>query len=122
LAHRTRKFYIELSRPALDGAGSNACFIPVAEDIGLIVALGEWVLREACTEAVKWPADIEVAVNLSPMQFRSRNLVQVVVSALAFRFVAVGETGGRDRAVAVQVWPGRAAGRVRTVEVVRRNS
>jgi diguanylate cyclase (GGDEF)-like protein/PAS domain S-box-containing protein len=65
------------------GMISPADFIPVAEDIGLIVALGEWVLREACTEAVKWPADVKVAVNLSPMQFRSRNLVQVVVSALA---------------------------------------
>jgi len=60
-----------------------ADFIPVAEDIGLIVALGEWVLREACTEAAKWPADVKVAVNLSPVQFRSRNLVQVVISALA---------------------------------------
>ena len=65
------------------GMISPADFIPVAEDIGLIVALGEWVLREACTEAAKWPADIKVAVNLSPVQFRSRNLVQVVVSALA---------------------------------------
>jgi diguanylate cyclase (GGDEF)-like protein/PAS domain S-box-containing protein len=65
------------------GMISPADFIPVAEDIGLIVALGEWVLRQACTEAVKWPADIKIAVNLSPMQFRSRNLVQVVVSALA---------------------------------------
>jgi diguanylate cyclase (GGDEF)-like protein/PAS domain S-box-containing protein len=58
-------------------------FIPVAEDIGLITQLGEWVLREACSEAVKWPNDIKVAVNLSPVQFRSRNLVQVVISALA---------------------------------------
>jgi diguanylate cyclase (GGDEF)-like protein/PAS domain S-box-containing protein len=58
-------------------------FIPVAEDIGLIVALGEWVLREACTEAAKWPAEVKVAVNLSPVQFRSRNLVQAVISALA---------------------------------------
>ncbi|GAC1495901.1 MAG: EAL domain-containing protein [Bradyrhizobium sp.] len=65
------------------GMISPADFIPVAEDIGLIVALGEWVLREACTEAVKWPANVKVAVNLSPVQFRSRNLVQVVVSALA---------------------------------------
>jgi diguanylate cyclase (GGDEF)-like protein/PAS domain S-box-containing protein len=65
------------------GMISPADFIPVAEDIGLIVALGEWVLREACAEAVKWPADVKVAVNLSPVQFRSRNLVQVVVSALA---------------------------------------
>lgn len=65
------------------GMISPAEFVPVAEDIGLIVALGEWVLREACTEAAKWPADIKVAVNLSPVQFRSRNLVQVVISALA---------------------------------------
>ncbi|TPQ40716.1 GGDEF domain-containing protein [Bradyrhizobium guangdongense] len=65
------------------GMISPAEFIPVAEDIGLIVQLGEWVLREACSEAVKWPADIKVAVNLSPAQFRSRNLVQVVISALA---------------------------------------
>jgi len=65
------------------GMISPADFIPVAEDIGLIVALGEWVLREACTEAAKWPADVKVAVNLSPVQFRSRNLVQAVISALA---------------------------------------
>ena len=65
------------------GMISPADFIPVAEDIGLIVSLGEWVLREACAEAAKWPADVKVAVNLSPVQFRSRNLVQVVISALA---------------------------------------
>src|SRR6202045_4468861 len=65
------------------GMISPADFIPVAEDIGLIAPLGEWVLREACNEAVKWPAEIKVAVNLSPVQFRSRNLVQVVISALA---------------------------------------
>jgi diguanylate cyclase (GGDEF)-like protein/PAS domain S-box-containing protein len=65
------------------GMISPADFIPVAEDIGLIVALGEWVLREACSEAVKWPTEVKVAVNLSPVQFRSRNLVQVVISALA---------------------------------------
>jgi diguanylate cyclase (GGDEF)-like protein len=65
------------------GMISPAEFIPVAEDIGLIVSLGEWVLREACSEAVKWPSEIKVAVNLSPVQFRSRNLVQVVISALA---------------------------------------
>ncbi|MCC8940259.1 EAL domain-containing protein [Bradyrhizobium sp. Arg68] len=65
------------------GMVSPAEFIPVAEDIGLIVALGEWVLREACAEAMKWPADVKIAVNLSPVQFRSRNLVQAVISALA---------------------------------------
>ncbi|MCP3465425.1 bifunctional diguanylate cyclase/phosphodiesterase [Bradyrhizobium sp. CCGUVB23] len=65
------------------GMISPAEFVPVAEDIGLITQLGEWVLREACSEAVKWPREIKVAVNLSPAQFRSRNLVQVVISALA---------------------------------------
>jgi len=65
------------------GMISPAEFVPVAEDIGLIVQLGEWVLREACSEAMKWPAEIKIAVNLSPVQFRSRNLVQAVVSALA---------------------------------------
>jgi len=49
------------------GMISPADFIPIAEDIGLIVALGEWVLREACAEAVKWPEEIKVAVNLSPV-------------------------------------------------------
>jgi diguanylate cyclase (GGDEF)-like protein/PAS domain S-box-containing protein len=65
------------------GLISPADFIPVAEDIGLIAPLGEWVLREACSKAVKWPAEVKVAVNLSPVQFRTRNLVQVVISALA---------------------------------------
>jgi len=65
------------------GMISPAEFIPVAEEIGLITAIGEWVLREACNEAEKWPEEVKVAVNLSPMQFRSRNLVQVVISALA---------------------------------------
>ncbi|MBO4225152.1 bifunctional diguanylate cyclase/phosphodiesterase [Bradyrhizobium neotropicale] len=65
------------------GMISPAEFVPVAEDIGLIVQLGEWVLREACSEAMKWPEEIKVAVNLSPVQFRSRNLVQAVISALA---------------------------------------
>ena len=65
------------------GMISPADFIPIAEEIGLITALGEWVLREACAQAVKWPKDIKVAVNLSPVQFRSRNLVSAVISALA---------------------------------------
>lgn len=65
------------------GMVSPADFIPVAEDIGLIVPLGEWVLREACMQAAGWPSDIKVAVNLSPAQFRSRGLTQTVFSALA---------------------------------------
>jgi diguanylate cyclase (GGDEF)-like protein len=58
-------------------------FIPVAEEMGLIIPIGEWVLRQACAEAARWPSNLKLAVNLSSIQFRSRNLVQTVVSALA---------------------------------------
>jgi len=58
-------------------------FIPLAEEIGLIVPLGEWVLRKACADAAAWPVPVKVAVNLSPNQFKSRNLVGAVVGALA---------------------------------------
>jgi diguanylate cyclase (GGDEF)-like protein len=65
------------------GTVSPADFIPLAEEIGLIVPLGEWVLRQACAEAATWPGHIRVAVNLSPIQFKNRNLVHIVVNALA---------------------------------------
>ncbi|MBR0711304.1 bifunctional diguanylate cyclase/phosphodiesterase [Bradyrhizobium liaoningense] len=58
-------------------------FIPLAEETGLIVPLGEWVLRTACAEAATWPAHARIAVNLSPAQFRSKELVPVIVGALA---------------------------------------
>jgi diguanylate cyclase (GGDEF)-like protein len=58
-------------------------FIPVAEEIGLIVTLGEWVIRQACADAAKWPGNFSVAVNLSPTQLNSKNLVPTVLSALA---------------------------------------
>jgi EAL domain-containing protein (putative c-di-GMP-specific phosphodiesterase class I) len=58
-------------------------FIPLAEEIGFIVPIGEWVLRQACAAAAKWPDDLTVAVNLSPLQFRSPGILQLVVSALA---------------------------------------
>jgi diguanylate cyclase (GGDEF)-like protein len=58
-------------------------FIPLAEQIGLIVPIGEWVLRQACATAAAWPNDLKVAVNLSPVQFRSPGLLQLVISALA---------------------------------------
>src|SRR3984885_8190598 len=45
-------------------------FIPIAEETGLIVEIGEWVLRESCREAATWPIPLQVAVNLSPVQFR----------------------------------------------------
>jgi EAL domain-containing protein (putative c-di-GMP-specific phosphodiesterase class I) len=66
-------------------------FIPLAEETGLIVPIGEWVLRQACAEAARWPKHLAVAVNLSPAQFKSRNLVPAVISALA----ASGLSGNR---------------------------
>jgi diguanylate cyclase (GGDEF)-like protein len=65
-------------------------FIPLAEATGLIVPIGEWVLRQACSEAAGWPNHITVAVNLSPAQFKSRSLVPTVVSALATSGLAAG--------------------------------
>jgi diguanylate cyclase (GGDEF)-like protein len=65
------------------GPISPAEFIPLAEETGLIVPLGEWVLRRACAEAARWPEPIRVAVNLSPLQFRSPGLVATVANALA---------------------------------------
>ena len=58
-------------------------FIPLAEETGLIINIGELALRRACEEAVHWPADISVAVNLSPLQFRSSGLLATIVGALA---------------------------------------
>ncbi|MEP7239579.1 MAG: EAL domain-containing protein [Devosia sp.] len=58
-------------------------FIPIAEETGLIINIGEWVLREACKQAMKWPEKISVAVNLSPLQFRNPSLIGSVVGALA---------------------------------------
>src|SRR6185369_6058436 len=58
-------------------------FIPVAEETGLIVPMGEWVLRQACAEAANWPEGTRVAVNVSPAQFRRPGLSEIVVSALA---------------------------------------
>jgi diguanylate cyclase (GGDEF)-like protein len=65
------------------GMVSPVEFIPVAEEIGLIVALGERVIRWACDDAAKWPDDVCVAVNLSPTQLASKNLLPTVLSALA---------------------------------------
>jgi diguanylate cyclase (GGDEF)-like protein/PAS domain S-box-containing protein len=57
-------------------------FIPLAEETGLIVPIGNWVLRKACADAAGWSRDVGVAVNLSPAQFKSRNLVPSVIAAL----------------------------------------
>jgi len=65
------------------GGVSPADFIPLAEEIGVIVPIGEWVLRTACTQAAGWAEPVSVAVNLSPIQFRAGKLVETVMSALA---------------------------------------
>lgn len=65
------------------GMVSPVNFIPLAEETGLIIPIGEWALHEACRIAATWPDHIRVAVNISPIQFRSPNLAAVVLQALA---------------------------------------
>ncbi|MBO9670008.1 MAG: EAL domain-containing protein [Sphingobium sp.] len=65
------------------GSISPAVFIPIAEEAGLIGAIGEWVLRTACNDATKWPKGTRVAVNVSPIQFANPALPSIVISALA---------------------------------------
>ena len=65
------------------GQVSPADFIPLAEEIGVIVPIGEWVLRTACKQAAAWDRPVSIAVNLSPVQFRNGRLVETIMSALA---------------------------------------
>jgi diguanylate cyclase (GGDEF)-like protein len=65
------------------GLVQPAEFISIAEEMGLIVPLGEWVLRQACRRAATWPEHVKIAVNVSPAQFKSRTLYQIVASTLA---------------------------------------
>jgi diguanylate cyclase (GGDEF)-like protein len=67
-----------------------ADFISLAEETGLIVPIGEWVIRQACTDAAIWPNEMRVAINLSPIQFRSTGLVPIVISALANAGLSAG--------------------------------
>jgi EAL domain-containing protein (putative c-di-GMP-specific phosphodiesterase class I) len=62
---------------------SPAEFIPLAEDIGLINELGDWVLQTACMEAAGWPAHVKLAVNVSPVQLKSQTLALRIMGALA---------------------------------------
>jgi EAL domain-containing protein (putative c-di-GMP-specific phosphodiesterase class I) len=57
-------------------------FIPVAEEAELIGAISTYVLRRACADAIRWPEKVKVAVNLSPLQFRTGNLLQTVIETL----------------------------------------
>jgi diguanylate cyclase (GGDEF)-like protein/PAS domain S-box-containing protein len=84
-AHRTLEGFEALLRWShpLRGAVSPAEFIPAAEECGLIIPLGRWVLETACAEAASWPRPWSVAVNLSSMQFRDPNLPDMVLEILA---------------------------------------
>ena len=64
------------------GTVSPVDIIPVAEDMGLIVDLGRWILRKACMECMKWPDAVSVAVNFSPQQFHQRDVLSEVRYAL----------------------------------------
>ncbi|MFN3819596.1 EAL domain-containing protein [Blastomonas sp.] len=65
------------------GAISPAIFVPIAEESGLIMQLGEWVLRTACSDAASWPRQVRIAVNVSPMQFADPAFPAIVLNALA---------------------------------------
>jgi diguanylate cyclase (GGDEF)-like protein len=73
---------IRWQHPRLGLLGPNH-FIPLAESKRYIVQIGEWVLREACREAMHWPEDIRVAVNLSPVEFQRGDIIAIVTNALA---------------------------------------
>ena len=72
------------------GLVSPAAFIPVAEETGAILAIGAWVLREACRAATAWPAGLHVAVNVSPVQFTADGFVESVRTALDASGLAPG--------------------------------
>lgn len=72
------------------GLISPAEFIPIAEETGLITPIGEWVVRQACNEAARWPDNIRVAVNLSPVQFRNPHLCTTVLGAVASSGISPG--------------------------------
>ena len=81
------------------GLVSPADFIPVAEDTGLIVPIGAWVVREACAQAAHWPEHVRVAVNVSPVQFHRGSLHETILRALADSGLAPGAAGGRDHRI-----------------------
>ncbi len=72
------------------GLVSPINFIPLAEETGLIIPIGEWAIREACRVAAQWPEHIRVAVNISPVQFRSSALNRIILQALAESGLAPG--------------------------------
>jgi diguanylate cyclase (GGDEF)-like protein len=81
------------------GAVSPSVFIPMAEDCGLILPLGEWALRQACRQAAQWPGGLKISVNISPIQFSMPNLVDIVVGILQ-------ETGLEARRLVLEITEG----------------
>jgi diguanylate cyclase (GGDEF)-like protein/PAS domain S-box-containing protein len=96
------------------GMVSPAAFIPVAEESGLIMQIGEWVLREACREAASWSQPLQIAINLSPIQFRHGDLAGLVHSVLL-------ETGLAPRRLELEITEGVLVEDVgRSVAILRR--
>jgi len=91
-----------------------AAFIPLAEESGLIIPIGEWILREACREAASWPRPLQIAVNLSPVQFRHGDLPGMVHSILL-------ETGLAGNRLELEITEGVLIGDFsRAVSILRR--
>jgi diguanylate cyclase (GGDEF)-like protein len=65
------------------GLVAPAAFIPLAEEIGFIIPMGEWVIRQACATAARWPGELRVAINISAAQFRNSGLLPIIVGALS---------------------------------------
>jgi predicted signal transduction protein with EAL and GGDEF domain len=89
-------------------------FVPLAEESGLIITLGEWILREACREAASWPKPLQIAINLSPVQFRHGDLAGLVHSVLL-------ETGLAPARLELEITEGVLIGDFsRAVSILRR--
>lgn len=96
------------------GMISPGSFIPVAEESGLIVPLGEWILREACREAASWPNKVQIAINLSPIQFQHGDLPGLVHSVLL-------ETGLEAKRLELEITEGVLIGdQERAISILRR--
>src|SRR5262249_19587726 len=89
-------------------------FIPLAEESVLIISMGEWILREACREAASWPHPLQIAINLSPIQFRHGDLAALVHSVLL-------ETGLAASRLELEITEGVLIGDLqRAVAILRR--